>query len=159
MSVSQNGWSVIGPSFVHQWDIGGRILPLRNGVAGFCLAHWAWYFHHNVESLTPSFDDWGWALRRISGSDEWSNHASGTAEDLNSDAHPQGRRGTFTAAKTLQIRDRLAVHYGNRIKWGGDFRFSPDEMHYEINGSFKQIQALAAHLEQTNIGIELRKIA
>lgn len=155
--VSQNGWSVISQSYTKTWTIGGRQVPLRRGPAGFVLAHWIWYFNYNIEFLLPTYDDWGWALRRISGSDEWSNHASGTAVDLNADAHPQGRRDTFTPHFTEMIRTRLAGRYENLIKWGGDFHTSVDEMHYEITGTYSVVNALADKLENTNIGIELRK--
>lgn len=156
-AVSQNGWSVISQSYVRNWTIGGRTLPVRRGAAGFVLAHWTWYFNFNIETLLPTYDDWGWALRRIAGSNEWSNHASGTAVDLNADAHPQGRRDTFTPTYAALIRERLGGKYDNLITWGGDYSTTVDEMHYEINGTYAQVKALADKLEKTNIGVELRK--
>lgn len=151
-AVSQNGWSVITQSYVRQWTVGGRAIPVRRGVAGFCLIHLAWWFDARVEPLVPSYDDWGWALRRIGGTDLWSNHASGTAIDLNADAHPQGKWNTFSAADAEKIRERLARKYHGLIKWGGDFHAIPDEMHYEIQGTYTEVTALARELADTEIG-------
>lgn len=155
---SQNGWTVISQSYTREWTIAGRTFPVRRGCAGFVLMHWAWYFTHNVEEILPGVDDWGWSLRRISGSEEWSNHASGTAIDLNADKHPQGIHNTFDAKLTERIRVRLADRYQNVIRWGGDYAGTVDEMHFEIVGNFKQTKALADVLHDTSIGKELRKI-
>jgi hypothetical protein len=76
-------------------------------------------------------DDWGYALRRISGSNSWSNHASGTALDLNALKHPQGRRGTFTPRQERLIRRWLFDH-DSCVRWGGDYRTRADEMHFEV---------------------------
>lgn len=95
------------------------------------LVNFAAEFHAKVEKIdkgTP--DDWGYAFRTIRGSDvHVSNHASGTAIDLNATKHPLGKRGTFTKAQEKIIRE-LCKKYG--LKWGGDYQVRADEMHFEV---------------------------
>ncbi len=112
----------------------GRSIRLDPGPAGFLLCHFAMWFHHSVESLIPPpFDDWGYARRLIRGSETtWSNHASGTAVDLNASAHPLGVRNTFSDAQMSRIRARLRGRYVGTIAWGADWRVRADEMHYEV---------------------------
>jgi hypothetical protein len=74
-----------------------------------------------------------------------SNHASGTAIDLNATKHPLGKIGTFDAAKVPMIR-ALAKKYG--LTWGGDWT-RKDEMHFEIALSPEKVRALI-----TKLGIE-----
>jgi len=141
MAVSQNGWQVLGGSFdgpfprLRNWRIPGatRQLPLRDGSAGFLLVHMATWFDRNIEKIDPGFDDWGWSPRRIGNTDVWSNHASGTAEDLNADRHPQGRSASlsFSTLEITNIHRRLGM-YKDCVRWGGDFRSIPDPMHFEI---------------------------
>lgn len=87
-------------------------------------------------------DDWGYAYRANRNANNLSNHASGTAIDFNATRHPNGRRGTFSAAQAKRIRDLLRVNYRGLIRWGGDFTGTPDEMHFEIVGNAAQIAAL-----------------
>ena len=131
MSVSQNGWSVITRTIGH--EIAGVTIPLRPGAAGRVLAEFARAFHQRVERLKDVRDDWGYSYRKIGGSSSWSNHASGTALDLNSLRHAQGRRGTFSSTELANLR-RLLKEYPV-IKWGGDYNSTPDEMHFEIGVS------------------------
>ena len=95
-------------------------------IAGFCKE-----FHQLIEPIDEgALDDWGYAFRMIRGStDKLSNHASGTAIDLNAMKHPLGKVGTFPSEKVPMIR-ALAKKYG--MIWGGDFRLRKDEMHFEI---------------------------
>ena len=131
MSVSQNGWVVLeSESECMTRSIAGFIIPLAPGTAGRVLAEFARKFHREVEPLNAVRDDWGWSYRRIGGSSEWSNHASGTALDLNSLRHPQGDRDTFRPGQLLRLRTLLAAY--PVIKWGGDYRSTVDEMHFEL---------------------------
>lgn len=88
-------------------------------------------FHELIEPINEGkLDDWGYAFRNVRGSTtNLSNHASGTAVDLNAVDHPLGKSGTFPNEKVPMIR-ALAKKYG--MIWGGDFRSRPDEMHFEI---------------------------
>lgn len=157
---SQNGWPVIFErEELREWNIptstGKLILPLRPGRAGFVLCHYALWHAEQVEPTFGKGDDFGWALRSIAGTREWSNHASGTAIDLNSSMHPSGQRNTYTQRKSDKIRNRLEDRYSNLVKWGGDFRTTPDEMHFELNALRDQIFPLAAELVNTTGGRRL----
>lgn len=162
MPTSQNGWPVLEPGsrLLHRWVIPGtgRHLILRNGSAGFLLAEHALWFHQEIERLDlGQWDDWGYAYRDIRGDDDWSNHASGTAEDLNATRHPLGvaTRRTFTQAQIDRIHRRLARRYRGAIRWGGDYVNRPDAMHFELVKDLEFCERLARVLMLTPRGQKL----
>lgn len=135
MQKSHNGW----PASKNRAEIGVKSftvpgtkikLACAEAVAPI-LINFASEFNHLVEKIdkgTP--DDWGYAFRTIRGSDvHVSNHASGTAIDINATKHPLGKRGTFTKSQEKTIRE-LCAHYG--LRWGGDYQVRADEMHFEV---------------------------
>ena len=143
-ATSQNGYTANQVSLTQLWTIPGtnRAIRLRKGAPGALLVDFAAWFHQHIEPIdTGQLDDWGYAERPIRGQDveydddgnaiNLSNHASGTAEDLNSTKHPLGKRGTFTDAQAAAIRARLKVYQG-ALRWGGDYVKRADEMHVEI---------------------------
>lgn len=136
MATSQNGYSANDINRTHTKLIPGttREVRLRKGNTGWLLRHFAAWFDKNIESVDGGIlNDWGYAERTIRGSSTTlSNHASGTAIDLNSNEHWLGQRGTFTPRQTRKIRRRLK-HYDGVIRWGGDYSGRPDEMHFEID--------------------------
>jgi len=137
MAVSQNGYAANDISRTQSWKIPGtvRAVRLRKGSPGALLVHLAAWFDKNVEDIEAGqLDDWGYAERPIRGGVQLSNHASGTAMDLNAVKHPLGKRGTFTKAQTEKIRTHLKT-YNGCIRWGGDYQNRPDEMHFEIDKS------------------------
>lgn len=145
MATSQNGYPVLTTNRttgtlprLRKWQIAGtgRYVYLRDGSAGFLLAHLAHWFHNNIEKIdTGTWDDWGWAVRPIRGqSTGYSNHAAGCAIDINATRHPRGVAitKTFTKTQVDKIHAQLKV-YGGVIGWGGDYTKSPkDGMHFEI---------------------------
>jgi hypothetical protein len=158
---SQNGWPVIesttattGPR-LRKWIIPGtgRHLYARDGSAGFLLALFALWFHEVIERLDGGiWDEWGWAFRPIRGGLETSNHASGTAVDLNATQHPLGARGTFRRLRdAARIRLRLAF-MRDVIRWGGDFTGRADEMHFEIDRPLARCENVAQRLTGTPRG-------
>jgi hypothetical protein len=159
MARSQNNWTVLTETsrMLHQWVIpterGDVILPLRRGTAGFLLCHFALWFDEHIEVLFGRGDDFGWAYRRIAGSTEWSNHASGTAVDLNSSSHPSGSL-TFTISDVDAIHQRLKRAYPV-IRWGGDFRTTIDQMHYELASTREAAIPIAQALVDTSRGQRL----
>jgi len=157
---SQNGWVVLNSEQTHQWVIPGtgRWLRLSKGPAGFVLAHLALWFHKRIEPLdVDPWDDWGYAVRPIRGSSTViSNHASGTAIDLNATKHPLGVRNTFTIDQAAEIRKRLAGRYDGCIRWGGDYQIRADEMHFEIDAGPARILALADALDNSRGGQRVR---
>jgi hypothetical protein len=85
-----------------------------------------------------------------------SNHASGTAMDLNATKHPLGVRHTFTLDQEREIRARLAGRYDGCIRWGGDYENRADEMHFEIDVGPARILALADALDDSPGGRRVR---
>lgn len=96
-------------------------------------------FNEKVEKIDKGQDDWGYAFRQVRGStDMLSNHASGTAVDVNALKHPLGARDTFRLEQEVTIRE-LCTKYG--LRWGGDYKNRKDEMHFEIQESPRQVKA------------------
>lgn len=68
-------------------------------------------------------------IRGKEGTGKLSNHASGTAVDINWDKHPLGATGTVTADQALRITQTAA---GLGMRWGGNYLGRKDEMHTEV---------------------------
>lgn len=153
MEKSANGW----PASADPEDIDivrkavpGTDLKLKcaKAVAPLLIA-FAADFHKQVEPIDKgTLDDWGYAYRKVRGSNSVvSNHSSGTAIDLNATKHPLGAVDTFTTEQAATIR-RLCRKYG--LKWGGDYRYRKDEMHYEIALNPVQVETLIRGLGLEN---------
>lgn len=157
MSQSQNGWEVIDRATCRNWLIPhteARVLPLNPDHAGFVLIWVAHWFHSKIEPLDEGqLDDWGWASRPIGGSTVISNHASGTAEDLNATRHPRDvpTAKTFTPRQIRQIHRMLRRLFGV-VRWGGDYVSRPDGMHFEINDDHDRVRIAAYWLSRTRRG-------
>lgn len=144
MEYSQNGWPANkDPNAIKikSYPVPGTNIKLR--VAQRCaplLVAFAADFHHLVEPIDEgSLDDWGFAYRPIRGQTTGlSNHASGTAIDLNATKHPLGKRNTFTSGQ-LDILDELCKKY--LIKGGYTFKKRADDMHFEIGCSPSEASA------------------
>jgi len=162
MATSQNGYPVRTSETCKVWRIpvgsgAKRHIVLAPGAPGFVLVHLATWFDDEIEPLNQGqWDEWGFAPRAIRGSTTVSNHASGTAEDLNATEHPMGVRNTFTAEQQQRIRRKLR-RYRGVIRWGGDYVSRPDDMHFEINASRAKVRAVAAVLRATRRGRRIRK--
>lgn len=137
MERSHNGWRVSpDPSeiWVHKFRVPeihpDIYLSVRKGVAPVLL-NVAADFHREVDNLgNARYDDGGYNYRMIPGTSIWSNHASGTAIDLNWSKFPMGvRRMTPRQVSACQgIVARYKV-----IRWGGDWPGTGvDQMHFEI---------------------------
>ena len=134
MPVSQNGYIANDIDRTRVWTIPGadRRVRLRFGAPGLLLVELAAFFDMFVEPIdVGQLDDWGYAERPIRGGSSLSNHASGTAIDLNATRHPLGKRGTFDATQEGLIRSWLRGHNGC-VRGGGDYKNRADEMHFEI---------------------------
>lgn len=144
MEKSQNGWPANkDPNVikVKSYPVPGTKIKLR--VAQRCaplLVAFAADFHQLVEPIDEgSLDDWCYAYRPIRGQTTGlSNHASGTAIDLNATKHPLGKRNTFTSDQR-DILDELCKKY--LIKGGYTFRKRADDMHFEIGCSPSEASA------------------
>ena len=148
MATSQNGWRVhtSQANLVALSWVTGRV---RGGDVHAIFDHFCQWFHREIEPITRAHS-WGWAYRPIRGrTSGYSNHASGTAIDLNAPKHPLGARGTFTPEQTRKIRAKLR-EYGGAIRWGGDYSSGrKDEMHFEINTSAANLRRVVANLGTT----------
>lgn len=168
MSKSQNGYEVLSADETFRWDLPlkdepKRHLILKPGDAGFVLAVFALWYHERIEKINLGiWDEWGWAVRPIRDSYVISNHASGTAIDLNAIKHPLGVRGTLRFFLTWQkskkelaeqrIRRALSEQFDDVIRAGLNYTGRPDEMHYEIVRAYPEVSALAKKLRKTSRG-------
>lgn len=137
LSRSVNGW----PAHPDPAVLGLRTyaVPLQSGrtvslwlhpKAAPALVQMIQWWDQHVEPIDPA-DTGSFAYRPVRGYG-WSsvsNHASGTAVDLNGSRHRLGRRGTVPAGLAEAIRAK-AAELG--LRWGGTYRSRADEMHVEV---------------------------
>jgi hypothetical protein len=134
MLTSYNGWPAskdpaeIG---IKSYEVPGTNRKLRCAEAvAPLLIGFAAEFHTLIEPIDEGgLDEWGYCFRDVRGvPGKLSNHASGTAIDLNATKHPLTKRGTFAAEKVPMIK-ALCKKYG--LAWGGEWTRA-DEMHFEV---------------------------
>lgn len=147
MAVSQNGLLANDRSLIHTLTVPGTTvrLPVRKGPVGDLLVWAAARWHREVEPLIPG-TCWAYAERTIRGSATvLSNHASGSAIDLNAPKHPLG----VPASRNLSPAQIDRVHRiiddaQGCLRWGGDYDnparggvkgSRPDPMHIEVVAS------------------------
>lgn len=157
MARSQNGWGVLteAPPAVVVPGAPTVKLRLRPGNVAYLLVRVAAWVHENVERLDKPVveggkllptDDWGWANRNVRESDtQVSNHASGTAEDLNATEHPRGVKRTWTQAEIAKINAHLREYEGT-VRWGELYSTTIDGMHFEINRDADEVARVASKL-------------
>jgi len=156
---SYNGWTVGTPGSIigiANYTVPGTsvVLPIRSGDVSTILAYVARRFNAEVETLIKG-QCWGYAYRaNVNNPSVWSNHASGTAIDLNSLKHPNGAAATFTAAQISAVR-RILAFCGKVVYWGQDYRGVVDGMHFEIDvpPGDPRISQLAWKIRSTNAPI------
>lgn len=155
---SQNGWPVLASNSpkLHTWKIptkhGVVRLRLRNGSAGFILA---WVILRWAEKFEPVagkvLDDWGYAYRPVRGKTTgFSNHASGTAADVNATRWPLGTTH-MTAKQRARVLYVISIAR-TVVRWGGNYSGRKDQMHLEINKSLATCERLAKVLMKTPRG-------
>lgn len=165
MATSQNGWPALDNGSARLRSIviparnGHRTLRTRGGSAGFLLAYLALWFSEKLEDITAQglLDDWGFAFRPVRDSSDLSNHASGTAIDLNATWHPLGAvwSGVFRKRTARDALHARLKYMHNVIRWGGDYRFRKDEMHFEIVQNISVCEREAKRLMKTPRGIRI----
>lgn len=157
MAVSQNGYAANREDLIRTFEIPRceRHIRLRQGAPGLLLVHFATWFDREIEPLDQGvWDEWGYAERDIRGSETVSNHASGTAMDLNATMHPMGVRDTFTAAQKRKINKRLRL-YNGCIRAGLNYQNRPDDMHFEIIEEIAKVRRVWERLAKTPIGVQV----
>ncbi|MBU2693864.1 M15 family metallopeptidase [Pimelobacter sp. 30-1] len=159
-ATSQNGWPALGDGSgrLYVWTIPARTgevhVRMREGSAGLLLAHVLLWWAERLEPVRGSvLDDWGWAYRPVRGALSLSNHASGTAVDVNAMTYPLGTEH-MPAAMARRIRRRLRL-YGGCVRWGGDYRGRKDQMHLEIVRDLRACEHVARRLMSTPRGRRL----
>lgn len=150
MVVSQNGWVANDRSRVSRRQVPGTnvYLTVHNGVSGDLLLEVAAQFDRYVQDIdTPPGDDWGYAERPIRGDTTLSNHASGTAIDLNATRWPLGSDPAINLsfAQIMRLRQIVATT-GGVVRWGGDYDGRKDPMHFEINNGQDEMSCARALL-------------
>lgn len=139
MAASQNGWVANDPSKVASQLVPGTQVRLRvrTDAPGLLLLEFASAWDREVEDIDNArgaLDDWGYAERPVRGGKDISNHASGTAIDLNATKHPLGTEpaANFSSGQIGTIRKLIGIT-GNVLRWGGDYKGRKDGMHTEVN--------------------------
>lgn len=137
MEHSQNGYTVSADA-IESVHIPGTAVTLgvRNGSPAVILRYVAEQFNEHVQRLHAG-TCWGYAHRVIRGGTALSNHASGTAIDLNAPLHPLGTdpHHSFTTAQINAIHAlliRCHVDGTPVVRWGGDYHGRKDSMHFEL---------------------------
>lgn len=150
MAVSQNGWRVIPNTAAGRAKLavvidgkGHDVRVLAGDVETIARWHIQEYARR-VETINP---DWCWGHNdRFIGTSKTvkSNHASGTAWDLNAPLNPDGVP-TSRVMTPRQIREchELEAESGGVLRWGGDWERDPDAMHWEIQGTPVQAAVFA----------------
>jgi hypothetical protein len=161
MATSQNGWPVVPDTTAGRAKLDRgpliRDITVPNGVlAGDVAVVFRWLareYDQRVEHLDRG-ECWGWFVKKIEGSDTYSNHASGCAVDFNAPDNPMGVPTTrsLTAAQIAECHE-LERESGGVLRWGGDFS-RPDPMHWEIIGTPAQVAALADRLKEQPMSLD-----
>lgn len=141
---SANGWTANDRSVIASYSLPGGKVALRKGDVSVVLLWCANRWHETVEPLVwPG--NWGYAERLVRGSaTSISDHASGTALDLNAPQHPLGVTVARTFS-TLEVRAVRAIleYCEGAVGWGGDYRSRPDGMHLFIRTNADGVKRVA----------------
>ena len=163
MTTSQNGWQVI-PDYLDAALVNMRFITgqIRGGDTAVVLGWVADRYNSTVEPIRVD-QSWGYAPRKIAGSSTISNHASGTAIDINSSDHPQ-HADTMDAAHKAACRaivEASKVGVVPVVRWGGDYPTSQlDQMHFEIGLQSQGVTpAMVATLAQRIRGDQVQAAA
>lgn len=136
MARSQNGWTVVDKDDCDQGPFEGVRFP--NGIRRGDVATIArWQLGLYVRTVEPlrAGTCWGWYDKTITGSQVRSNHASGTAWDINATQHPMGPpTSTNMSAREIAACRAIVRASEGTLRWGGDFS-RDDPMHWEIDCS------------------------
>ena len=180
MPTSQNGWPVLeaAPPLITVPGCGVRF-RVRPGDVAVIFADLVTLFDRRVEDVdtvghpagapAPAIaggepskvdDDWSYAYRPVRGkSSGFSNHASGTAIDLNATQHPRGEEGTYSRAQKRAVRTIMSRYVDPQsgrcvVRWGEDYVHNPakgqyvDGMHFEINADAAAVERVVDRLRR-----------
>lgn len=152
MTTSYNGWPAAPDLPLRPLVVAGEaFVPgiLDDDDVYTVLQYVAEQMHERVEPIVRDdwhqADDWGFNYRATTGAASLSNHASGTAIDYNSTRHPYDVPASrnFTMVQIATIHEIIA---DLPVVWGGDYRYHPDAMHFEIMGSRDAVRGAAERI-------------
>jgi hypothetical protein len=151
MTTSQNGWSASPTLKRRPLVVNG--VSFAPGIRDdddveFVLRYFAEQYAARVEPLR-SPGCWGFSYRADKNqASDLSNHASGTAIDLNAPQHPNDvpTSRTFTAKQIAEVHQILAECHG-ALRWGGDYTHTVDAMHVEINVSSARLKEIVTQMQ------------
>lgn len=144
MATSQNGWPAARDLKLTKIKAGPAVMSVLTGDVAVVLGYVAKQVHDRVEPLKKASSG-GFNYRPIRGRSALSNHASGTAIDLNWNDHPLGKVGTFTDKQEAEIH-KILKEVDGVVRWGGDYSGRKDDMHFEINASPEKVAKVAKNL-------------
>lgn len=148
---SQNGWvASSNKDEIHvknfQVPNANRHFSCTEGAAPILIAFAAFYHQYIQKIDVGTYDDWGYNFAVIPGQSIYSNHASGTAIDINATLHPwKSTKSNFNKLQEIRIRWKCR-QLG--IRWGFDYKYGwKDPMHFEIIETPAQVKARIASLK------------
>lgn len=132
MEYTSKGWQVDPTPSLETWPWpgGSGSATTRAGDATTVLRYLAHVYNAEVEPIKePVLDDWSYNKRRITGGTSWSEHAAGTALDINATDHPYKTTAeqNFTAAD-LRAVERILGHLEGAVEWLRGW----DPMHFQL---------------------------
>lgn len=153
MATTRNGWDVYtsysDPHLTNFPWVTGKV---RKGDHYTVLEYIARRFNNEVEKINVA-GSWGHNPRPVRGyTNVWSEHATGTAIDLNAPQHPirVPASSTFSPAQIRRIRKIMRACKGS-ARWGGEWS-RPDGMHFELIGGNAKVSAMANRIRKGSAG-------
>jgi hypothetical protein len=127
-TASANGWPLGHKDIVrHTIEGSGATMALRSGDVATVLLHVARRYNYEIATIGLAH------ISQVAGTAPFeTNYASGTAFAIRPDLYPLGVKGNLFPAELLVLRDILAECDGV-VRWGGDFKRSPKEGHFQID--------------------------
>ncbi|GHH35715.1 M15 family metallopeptidase [Lentzea cavernae] len=127
-TASANGWPLGHRDVVnHRIEGSGATIALRSGDVATVLLHVARRYNYEIATVELAH------VSQVAGGAPFeTNYASGTAFALRPDLYPLGVKGNLFPTQLVVLRDVLAECEGV-VRWGGDFKKSPKEGHFQID--------------------------
>lgn len=141
MATTDNGWPASPNLKLRPLVVAGESFTpgiVDNDDVYVILRYVAEQMHERVEPIVRDdwhqADDWGFSYRPNRNANSLSRHSGGIAIDYNATRHPNGvpTARTFSTRQIGEIRTILRELDGV-VRWGGDYRGTPDAMHFEID--------------------------
>lgn len=129
---TKNGWQVDPnpPLSTWAWPGGMGTATTRAGDATTVLQCLAYFYNQQVQAIKePVLDDWSYNKRIITGGSYWSEHAGGTALDINATDHPYKTTAeqNFSAAQ-IKAAEGILGYFEGAVEWLRGW----DPMHWQL---------------------------